>query len=75
MNRICKTFGGLALILLYPPAHLGAQNAFSGTWKSDPGKHPFGLGPFATYTLSADGREHFSNNRSRKYDFAIDGKE
>jgi hypothetical protein len=45
MNRICKTFGGLALILLYWLAHLGAQNAFSGTWKSDPARHPSGLGP------------------------------
>jgi hypothetical protein len=73
MNRICKTFTGLALILLYWPAHLGAQNAFSGTWKSDPARPPFGLG--AVYALSADGREHFSSNRSREYDFAIDGKE
>ena len=68
-------YSGLALILLYWPAHLGAQNAFSGKWKSDPARHPFGLGAVATYTLSADGREHFSNHRSREYDFAIDGKE
>jgi hypothetical protein len=29
----------------------------------------------AAYTLSADGSEDFSNNWSREYDFAIDGKE
>jgi hypothetical protein len=75
MNRACKTVGGLVLILLYWPAALNAQNTFKGTWKTDPVKHPFGLGAVVTYTSSADGREHFSNNRNREYDFAIDGKE
>ena len=75
MNRVYKTFGALALIVLCWPTVLSAQNAFSGTWKTDPAKHPFGLGAIATYTLSTDGRVHFSNNKSREYDFAIDGKD
>ena len=75
MNRACKAFGALVIILLGWPSVLSAQNAFSGTWKTDSAKHPSGLGAIATYTLSADGKEHFSNNRSREYDFAIDGQE
>jgi hypothetical protein len=75
MNRVYKTFGALGLILLCWPTVLSAQNSFSGTWKTDPAKHPFGIGAIATYTVSTDGREHFSNNRGREYDFAIDGKE
>jgi hypothetical protein len=63
------------MILLCWPAVLRAQNAFGGTWKTATAKYPFGLGAVAISTLSADGREHFSNNGSREYDFAIDGKE
>ena len=75
MNRAKKTFSTFVLILLGWPSVLSGQNPSSGTWKSDPAKHPFGLGAIATYTPAADGKEHFSNIRSREYDFAIDGKE
>lgn len=75
MNRANKTFSTFVLILLGWPSVLSGQNPSSGTWKSDPAKHPFGLGAIATYTPAVDGKEHFSNIRSREYDFAIDGKE
>jgi hypothetical protein len=74
-NRARNTFSALALLLLYWPAVLSAQGAFSGTWRSNAAKYPVGLGAVAIYTLSSDGTEHFSDNRNRQYDFVIDGKE
>src|SRR5579862_6793316 len=56
MNRANRIFSIFALILLGWPLVLSAQNPFSGTWKSDPAKHPHGIGAIATYTLSVDGK-------------------
>jgi hypothetical protein len=60
----------LVLALSYAPV-LSAQCPFAGTWKGDP---PVATGT-VTYSLTAAGKEHYSNNRNSEYDFAIDGKE
>lgn len=72
MRTLAKLF--VLVALFCAPASSG-QNLFSGTWKTDPLKHPTGIGATITYSVSATGKEHYSNNRNSEYDFAIDGEE
>lgn len=69
---MCKLAQGLIFVALSWPAAVSAQNPFAGTWKTVPLKNPTAT---VTYSFSAAGREHYSNNRNSEYDFAIDGKE
>ena len=71
MNRSASA---LIVLALCAPAAVGAQELFAGAWKTDP-KQPAGLGATVTYSRSAEGREHYSNNRNREYDFAVDGRD
>jgi hypothetical protein len=64
--------GALMALALCAPAAVGAQELFAGAWKTDP-EQPAGLGTTVTYSTSVKGGEHYSNNRNREYDFAMDG--
>jgi hypothetical protein len=72
MLRLAQVF--LAAALFFAPG-LRAQNPFAGTWKSDEKKNSPAATGTVTYSLSATGKEHYSNNRNSEYDFAIDGNE
>lgn len=67
-----KSTGALIVLAMCASAAVGAQELFAGAWKTDP-KQPAALGSTVTYSRSAEGREHYSNNRNHEYDFAMDG--
>ena len=71
---MCRLANGPIFSALFIPSVLSAQNPFAGTWKTQPSKNPTGMATI-TYSASATGQEHYSNNRNSEYDFAIDGKE
>ncbi|MGB0034104.1 MAG: hypothetical protein WBP79_01360 [Candidatus Acidiferrales bacterium] len=72
MRKLGSVFVFVALLC---PTALRAQNPFAGTWKGNHEKYPVAASGTVTYSLSATGKVHFSNNRNSEYDFAIDGKE
>ena len=70
---MCKLAQGLIFVALSGPLLSVPENPFAGTGSTVPLKNPTAT---VTYSFSAPaGREHYSNNRNREYDFAIDGKE
>src|SRR5664279_811825 len=69
MSKVAVCLG--VVVVACAPVAPVAQHPFAGTWKTDP-IEPRGT---VTYSLSDDGKEHYSNNRNLDYEFGIDGKE
>jgi hypothetical protein len=63
-----------ALIAFSTLSAHAADNPWVGTWKLDTAKSHF-TGETHTYSKTANGMMHYSNDSTISYDFAIDGKE